>query len=280
MMCARTIAEARRALAEARRAGGVLGFVPTMGALHAGHGALLERARRECAFVAASIFVNPTQFDRREDFEAYHINLNHDLEFCRRAGAGLVFAPAAEEMYPAPLETRVEVAPLSDHLCGKFRPGHFRGVATVVAKLFHIVMPDRAYFGEKDGQQLAIIRRMVSDLNVAVEIIAVPTVREPDGLAISSRNRRLTPEERAAAPVVYRALRLAARRAAEGCGCAAEIRQVALAELASETRARVEYLEVVDAETMAPIEKVLGPARIAAAVWFGATRLIDNISCG
>lgn len=280
MTCARTIAEARHALDEARRGGGVLGFVPTMGALHAGHGALLDRARRECAFVAASIFVNPTQFDRREDFEAYRINLNDDLEFCLRAGAGLVFAPAAEEMYPAPLKTSVEVPALSDHLCGKFRPGHFRGVATVVAKLFHIVMPDRAYFGEKDAQQLAIIRRMVSDLNVPVEIVAVPTVREPDGLAISSRNTRLTPEERAAAPVVCRALRLAARRAAQGCGCAAEIREVALAELAREPRARVEYLEVVDAETMGPIEKVLGPARIAAAVWFGATRLIDNVSCG
>lgn len=278
MRCDRSIAEIRRHVADARREGRIIGLVPTMGALHAGHGALINRARRESNFVVVSIFVNPIQFDRREDYEAYAVNLTADLEFCAARGADLVFAPSAEEMYPSPLATYVEVAGVSDHLCGEFRPGHFRGVATVVAKLFHIVEPDKAWFGEKDAQQLAVIQRMVADLNLAVEIVPVPTVREADGLALSSRNARLTPAERTAAPVVYRALELAQRRLAEGSRCAAEIRQVALDALAREPLARVEYLEVVDAATMTPVETITGPVRIAAAVWFGATRLIDNVA--
>ena len=277
MTCAPSIAEVRRQLDGVRRAGRGVALVPTMGALHAGHGALIGRARRESNFLVVSIFVNPIQFDRREDYQAYAIDLKADLAFCADRGVDLVFAPAAEEMYSAPAATHVEVAGISDHLCGKFRPGHFRGVATVVAKLFHIVTPDRAYFGEKDAQQLAVIQRMVADLNFPVEIIAVTTVREGDGLALSSRNARLSAEERAAAPVIYRALERARQGVIAGCRNSAAIRQAALEMLARETQARVEYLEVVDAASMAPVETVSGPIRIATAVWFGATRLIDNV---
>src|SRR5579883_1022575 len=274
---AATVAEVRAALADFRRRGQLVGLVPTMGALHAGHAALIERARRECGCMAVSIFVNPIQFDRREDYEAYAIRLPDDVALCESLGTDVIFAPAAEEMYPAPQSVFVEVAGLTDHLCGRFRPGHFRGVATVVAKLFHIVAPHRAYFGEKDAQQLAVIQRMVADLNMPVEIVPVPTVREADGLALSSRNARLTAEQRAAAPVIYRALQQAGRLAAEGVHCAAEVRRSALQVLAQEPAARVEYLEVVDAASMIPVETISAPVRVAAAVWFGGTRLIDNV---
>jgi len=277
MTCARSIAQVRDEVSAARREGHIISLVPTMGALHAGHGALIDRARRDSGFVVVSIFVNPIQFDRREDYDAYAINLHSDLDFCAARGVDAVFAPAPAEMYPAPTATTVEVAALSEHLCGKFRPGHFRGVTTVVAKLFHIVAPDRAYFGEKDAQQLAIIQRMVADLNFPIEIVAIPTVREPDGLALSSRNARLTPEERAAAPVLYQALQRANQRLAGGCRCANELREAALEILARVPQARVEYLEVVDAQSMQPLEEITGPVRIAAAVWFGETRLIDNV---
>ena len=278
MTCAKTIAEIRRRVAEARQAGSGIALVPTMGALHAGHAALIDAARAGSDYVVVSIFVNPTQFERREDFEAYTINLDSDLRFCGDRGVDLVFAPSAAEMYPTPLAARIEIAGLADHLCGPFRPGHFTAVATVVAKLFHIVMPDRAYFGEKDAQQLAIIQRMVADLDFSIQIVPVPTVREADGLALSSRNARLTREQRAAAPVIYRALEEARRRLAAGTQSAAEIRQAALAVLSREPLARVEYLEVVDAATLAPVEAVTGSVRIAAGVWFGATRLIDNVA--
>jgi pantoate--beta-alanine ligase len=277
MTCVPSIAEVRQFVAAARRANQPILLVPTMGALHAGHGALMDRARRDSGFVVVSIFVNPTQFDRREDYDAYRINLNADLEFCGARGVDLVFAPSAREMYPESGGTTVEVAGVSGHLCGRFRPGHFRGVATVVAKLFHIVAPDRAYFGEKDAQQLAVIQRMVTDLNFPIAIVPVPTVREPDGLAISSRNSRLTPEQRAAAPVVYCALEQARRSIGEGQRCAAEVREAAGRILTAEPLARVEYLEIVDARSMTPIEEIVLPVRIAAAVWFGETRLIDNV---
>ncbi|HWB87328.1 MAG TPA: pantoate--beta-alanine ligase [Bryobacteraceae bacterium] len=272
-----TIAETRRRLGEMRHAGRAIGFVPTMGALHAGHGALIERARRETDCVVVSIFVNPTQFDRPEDYEAYRIDLARDREFCEERGTNVIFAPSVEEMYPGRAATTVEVAGLSDGLCGKFRPGHFRGVATVVAKLFHIVEPNRAYFGEKDAQQLAVIRKMVADLNFPIAIEAAPTVREADGLALSSRNRRLSAEERVAAPALYRALCAAAARVREGARDAAEIRQAALDVLVREPRFRVEYVEVVDAAEMTQVDRVAGPVRVAAAAWIGATRLIDNI---
>lgn len=272
-----TIAEMRRHLAGVRQSARTIGVVPTMGALHPGHGALMDRARVECDHVVATIFVNPIQFDRREDYASYSLNLDDDIAFCAARGVDAVFAPNPTEMYPQPSQTFIEVTVVSEELEGRFRPGHFRGVATVVAKLFHIVPADRAYFGEKDAQQLAVIRRMVLDLNFPVEIVPVATVREPDGLALSSRNRRLSAEERRVAPALYQALALAQARLAAGCRCAAEIRRAALDRLAQEPRLRVEYVEIADAVTMTPVIEVSSPVRIAAAVWLGNTRLIDNV---
>jgi pantoate--beta-alanine ligase len=274
-----TIAEARERVWAARRAGKSIGCVPTMGALHAGHGALIERARAECGVVVVTVFVNPIQFDQPSDYERYARNLPADLAFCDARGVDLVFAPAVEEMYPAPAATFVEVPELSAHLCGRFRHGHFRGVATVVAKLFLIVQPDAAYFGEKDAQQLAVIDRMASDLNFPVRVIPVATVREPDGLALSSRNERLSPEERRAAPALYRALLEARCAIARGERDAEAIKAAALRTLASEPSFRSEYLEVVDPRSFQPVVEVTGNVRIAAAAWLGATRLIDNILC-
>jgi pantoate--beta-alanine ligase len=272
-----TIAEIRQRVASARAQSQTIGLVPTMGALHQGHGALIERARRESQCVVVSIFVNPIQFDRPDDYQAYAIDVESDREFCDERGADLVFAPCPKEMYPAPQATFVEVQGLTDHLCGRFRPGHFRGVATVVAKLFHIVQPDLAYFGEKDTQQLAVIRRMVADLNLPVQIVPVATVREADGLALSSRNRRLTPEERSAAPALYRALSIARERIAAGRECAAEVREAALSSLPPAFR--VEYLEVVDPQSMTPVGRIDRPVLAATAAWLGSTRLIDNLLC-
>ena len=271
-----TVSETRRACAAARRRYATTGFVPTMGALHEGHAELIRRARADCDWVLVSIFVNPIQFDRADDFRAYPRTLEEDVQRCRSLGVDAVFAPAAEEMYPGELLTSVEVARISENLCGKFRPGHFRGVATVVTKLLNIVQPDKAYFGEKDAQQLAVIRKLAADLNLPAEIVAVPTVREADGLALSSRNQRLTPADRAVAPKLYRAL-LTAKGVIEGGGGAAEARRAALDLLAAEPRVRVEYLEVVDAATMQPVEAVKSAVRVSAAVWLGEVRLIDNV---
>lgn len=274
-----TVRETRQVLSAVRQSERNISLVPTMGALHAGHGALIEAARRISDCVVVSIFVNPIQFDRREDYEAYLIDLPRDVEFCRERGADIAFAPLPQEMYPVPPSTFVEVTGLSEHLCGRFRPGHFRGVTTVVTKLFQIVAPDRAFFGEKDAQQLAIIRRMVLDLNMPIEIVPVPIVREPDGLALSSRNRRLSPQERPIAPALFRALEAARQVIAGGGDSVAQAREAALNVLAPYPEMRVEYLEVVDDSTMTPVERVQGPVRIAAAVWLGATRLIDNVYC-
>jgi len=251
-----------------------------MGALHAGHGRLIEQARHECECVVVSVFVNPIQFNQKEDYDKYPRTLATDLAFCEARGVDFVFAPSEEEMYPQPLRTSVEVAVVSERLCGEFRPGHFRGVATVVSKLLNIVQPDRAYFGEKDAQQLAVIRRMVSDLNMPVDIVPVATVREPDGLALSSRNQRLSPEERCVATVLYRALQTAQRLIASGADDASGIRQQALAVFAQAPQVRVEYLEIVDPEEMQPVNRISGPVRVAGAVWLGGTRLIDNVLCG
>ena len=211
-----SIAAVRAWTAARRRADESIAFVPTMGALHQGHARLIEQARKGGGSVAVSIFVNPLQFDRQEDLERYPRTLEADVQICNDLGVDLIFVPGAGEMYPAPPLCTVEVKRLTDRLCGPFRPGHFAGVATVVTKLFQIVQPDRAYFGEKDAQQLAIIRRLVTDLNIPVEIVGVPTVREADGLALSSRNARLTREERQRAPVLYQALRVAERAIAAG----------------------------------------------------------------
>jgi pantoate--beta-alanine ligase len=274
-----SIAELRSALASARQSPSSIGLVPTMGALHAGHGRLIELARQESDWVVVSIFVNPIQFDRRDDYQRYPRELARDLEFCEVHGVRLVFAPEAREMYPDPYSTAVEVRGVTEHLCGKFRPGHFQGVATVVLKLFNIVQPDRAYFGEKDAQQLAVIRRMVRDLNVPVTIVEVPTVREADGLALSSRNQRLSAEERRVAPVLYQALQLAQKQIASGAADAEEVKRAALGLLDQHPELRVEYLAVVDPDEMQPVARIQGAVRVAAAVWIGATRLIDNVLC-
>lgn len=274
-----TTAELRERLAASRLRGNVIGLVPTMGALHAGHGSLIDHARRECACVVVSVFVNPIQFDRQDDYDRYPQTIETDLAFSEARGADIVLAPPVEEMYPAPQSTFVEVAGVTEQLCGKFRPGHFRGVATVVTKLLNIVQPDRAYFGEKDAQQLAVIRRMARELNQPVMIVEAPTVREPDGLALSSRNRHLSAEERRAAPALYQALLTGRKLIQDGVTDPAEIRDAALAVLATEPLIRPQYLEIVDPDGMQPVEKITGPVRVAAAVWLGSTRLIDNVLC-
>jgi pantoate--beta-alanine ligase len=273
----RTVAEIRAAVASARDRGRLVGLVPTMGALHAGHGALMERARADCGTVVVSIFVNPIQFDRPDDYDAYAIDLAKDMEFCAALAVDFVFAPSAQEMYPDSPTTFVEVEGVSEHLCGMFRPGHFRGVATVVAKLLNIVAPGKAYFGEKDAQQLAVIERMVADLNIPVEIVPVPTVREPDGLALSSRNKRLTGPERQVASTLYKALLLGADCIRKGFLSSEQVRTAALSLFEEYPEFRVEYLEVVDASSMTPVEKINGPVRIATAAWLGSVRLIDNV---
>ena len=277
MKLVRTVAEARAALSEARRRGESIGFVPTMGYLHEGHLALIRRARAENGFVAVSIFVNPTQFGPNEDFARYPRDLPRDLDLCRGAGVDLVFAPEAAEMYPPGFQTYVEVEDLSRGLCGASRPGHFRGVATVVTKLFNIIGPDRAYFGEKDAQQLRVIKRMVLDLNLPVAIVAVPTVREPDGLAMSSRNTYLAPEERRAALVLYRALSSAEEIFGRGERRAGAILARMREIIEAEPLARIDYVAVVDDETLAPVEEIDRPVLVALAVFIGRTRLIDNV---
>ncbi len=276
-MLAQTIEQVRAAVAAARSGGRSIEFVPTMGALHEGHGSLMDLARQAGGFLVVSIFVNPIQFDQAEDYQRYPRTLQTDLEFCRARGVDLVFAPAIEEMYPEPQRAFVEVTGLTEHLCGRFRPGHFRGVTTVVMKLFGIVQPDRAYFGEKDAQQLAVIRRMVRDLNLPIQIVSGPTVREPDGLALSSRNQRLSAEERRAATAIYRALCAAAERIQAGVRDPAEVRRAALAVLEAEPLLRVQYLEIVDPDEIQPVVEICGEVLVAAAVWAGSTRLIDNL---
>jgi pantoate--beta-alanine ligase len=268
-----TIRELREELSTRR---GKVGLVPTMGALHPGHGRLIETAVRETECVVVSIFVNPAQFNDPEDFVKYPRTLETDAAYCESLGAGIIFAPSTDEIYPRPQETFVEVARVTEHLEGKFRPGHFRGVATVVLKLFEIVQPDRAYFGEKDAQQLAMIRRMVEDLNMVVEVAGVPTVREPDGLALSSRNQRLDSSARQAAPLLYRALELAADCIDKGVSDPAAVKQAALPSL-THPGIRLEYFEIVDPVWMEPVELIKGPVRIAIAAWLGPVRLIDNI---
>jgi pantoate--beta-alanine ligase len=255
-----------------------IGLVPTMGAMHAGHERLMEMARRESDVLAVSIFVNPLQFGPNEDYARYPRTLSHDLATCERNSVDLVFAPSVEEMYPVPQLASVDVGRLTESLCAKFRPDHFRAVATVVMKLLNIVQPQRAYFGEKDLQQLTIIRRMVADLNVNVTIVGVPIVRETDGLALSSRNKYLNAEERKAAPVLYRTLQEAASRVRSGEKDASKVRKAALAVLANFPLIRVEYLEIVDPDELQPIATIGGPVRIAGAIWVGATRLIDNVA--
>ena len=274
-----SIQELRRTLALIRTTGKSIGLIPTMGALHAGHGRVIETARRENGCVVVSIFVNPIQFDRSDDYDRYPRPLSSDVEFCSRLGVDFVFAPSVEEMYPRPQRAFVEVTKVTEHLCGQFRPGHFRGVATVVLKLLNVVQPDRAYFGEKDAQQLAVIRRLVADLNVPVTTVEVPTLREADGLALSSRNQHLSPEERRIAPALSRALETARGLISAGEAQAASVKREALRVLSEQPGVRVEYLEIVDPDDMQPVEEIAGPVRVAGAIWIGKTRLIDNVLC-
>ena len=258
-----------------------LGLVPTMGALHEGHLALVRRARDENATVAVSIFVNPTQFGPQEDLATYPRDMERDLELLEAEGVDLVYAPTAEEVYPPGFDTWVEPGALGERLEGAVRPGHFRGVATVVTKLLNVVTPDRAYFGQKDGQQLAVIRQLVRDLNLGVEIVAVPTVRDADGLALSSRNAYLTPEQRAAAPVIYRALLEARNLWVNGERDAETLRAAAREILESEPLIEaIDYVSVADSTSLLELVRVDGPAMVSAAVRMGRTRLIDNVLVG
>jgi pantoate--beta-alanine ligase len=270
------IAALRAAVKEARGQGKSIGVVPTMGALHEGHAELIRQAHKETGYVVVTVFVNPLQFDRPEDLAKYPRDLDTDVKLCDRMGADAVFAPSVEEMYPGELMTSVEVTGVSEKLEGEFRPGHFKGVATVVAKLLNIAMADRAYFGEKDAQQLAVIQKMAADLNSPTVIVPVPTVRERDGLALSSRNRLLSAEDRRAAPALYRALSIARDRL-QGGASPADARKAAIEALAATPEIQVQYLEIADAATMQPVERAEGPVRVTAAVWLGRVRLIDNV---
>lgn len=273
-----SVAELRATLVAVRRAGVSIGLAPTMGALHAGHRSLIEQSARETGCTVVSVYVNPIQFNDAGDYRSYPRTLDDDARLCGDAGAEIVFAPSSEEMYPQTQCTFVEVEGLTDGLCGAFRPGHFRGVATVVLKLFNIVQPDVAYFGQKDAQQLAVIRRMVNDLNVPLRIVGVPIVREADGLAMSSRNRHLSPEERRVAPSIYQALLHAQACVTEGIANPVQVRGQAVAEMERQGL-RVEYFEIVDPDSMQRVEKIAGSALAATAVWLGTTRLIDNMIC-
>ncbi len=271
------IAALRECVRSAKRTGLSIGCVPTMGALHAGHSALFDRARAECDLLVATLFVNPLQFDRSDDLQRYPRDLEADLSICGRHGVDILFAPSAEAMYPSPPATRIEVEGLASDLCGASRPGHFRGVATVVLKLLNLVQPDLAYFGEKDYQQLVIVRRLVEDTSLAVRIVAVETVREPDGLAVSSRNALLNARERVAAPTLVRSLRTTRRAIEEGRSEAAPLLAQARDALLREPLLRLDYFEIVDPDTLQPVHRIVTPVRIAAAAWVGATRLIDNL---
>lgn len=272
-----TIAAARDAVDAARHGGATIGLVPTMGYLHDGHASLMRAARDATDVVVASIFVNPLQFGAGEDLEAYPRDLARDTELATAAGVDLLFTPSVPEMYPDPVLTTVSVARVSEGLEGASRPTHFAGVATVVAKLFAIVGPCRAYFGAKDWQQIAVVRRMVADLSFPVEVVACPTRREPDGLAMASRNVYLSPDERAAAPVVYRALRAGVAAIGAGERDPAAVRDLMAQIIQAEPLAELDYAEVVDADSLTVPKPLAGNLRLLAAVRFGRARLIDNV---
>lgn len=277
MKIATTIAEVRAQVAAWKKEGLTVGLVPTMGYLHEGHASLVDTAVSQCDRVVASVFVNPTQFGPNEDLEDYPRDFDRDKALLEAHGCHLVFHPSVEEMYPAGAATYVEI--LSDmpkQLCGKSRPIHFRGVCTVVAKLFHIVTPDKAFFGQKDAQQLAILRRMVRDLSYGIELVGCPIVREADGLAKSSRNTYLNPQERQAALVLSQAVKLGQELVAQGERSAVKLVAAMTAHIAAQPLARIDYVEAVDGVTMEPVETLQGTVLVAMAVYIGKTRLIDN----
>jgi pantoate--beta-alanine ligase len=271
------IEEMRAASHSARNGGKRLGFVPTMGALHEGHLSLMRAARSACGVVAASIFVNPTQFGPNEDLAKYPRSFERDRVLLERERVDILFAPGVEEIYPSGAVTWVTVDELSDKLDGRSRPGHFRGVTTVVAKLFHIVEPDVAFFGQKDAAQVAVIRRMVGDLNFPVEIVACPIVREPDGLAMSSRNTYLSPEQRAQALILHRSLMRVKQLVDNGERAAAQLLAAGRDEFSRESLVRLDYFEIVNPDTLDPVEVISRGTLVAVAAYVGSTRLIDNI---
>ena len=280
MQILHTIKDTRQACAKSRADAGsasTLGLVPTMGALHEGHLSLIRAAKKQCDVVVATIFVNPTQFGPNEDFARYPRTFAKDCALLESEGVDLLFAPTVEEMYPTgTAHTFIEVAGISDRLDGQSRPGHFRGVATVVAKLFHIVSPDLAYFGQKDAAQVAVLRAMVQDLNFPVELIVCPTVREPEGLALSSRNQYLSADERSHALVLSLSLASANTMAIEGIHDAEQLKSSILQRLQSSPALKIDYVEIVDPATLESVSDVRDGALIAIAAWIGKTRLIDN----
>lgn len=276
----RSAEEMKRIAAEWKSSGKRVGLVPTMGFLHEGHLSLIRQSVKDNDETVVSVFVNPIQFGKNEDFGSYPRDMEHDAALCSTAGASVVFAPGAEDMYPDGFCSRINVDGPSEGLCGARRPGHFSGVCTVVMKLFCIATPDRAYFGQKDAQQLAVIRRMVKDFNLSVKITGMPIVREADGLALSSRNTYLNAEERRAALCLHRALGRVAELYADGERDCAALKSAAQDVISAEPLAKADYIEIVDAETMQPVPTAEGTSMCALAVYIGRTRLIDNTLLG
>jgi len=270
----------QKEIRKAKKQGKIVGFVPTMGALHQGHLSLIRRARRENDLVIVSIFINPAQFGPKEDYAKYPRNLRLDAQLCGQEKTDIIFYPGVKEMYPSGFNTYVTVERLSDVLCGKCRPGHFKGVATVVTKLLNIVNPDTAYFGQKDAQQAVIIKKLAGDLNIPVKIKIMPTLRERDGLALSSRNVYLSPAERKDALVLFQALELAKDRIGGGQRDAAKVIAKMRHLIEKKKTAKIDYVSIVGLNDLAPLKKITGSCLIAEAVWFGKTRLIDNIIIG
>jgi len=277
MLIFKTIAEAQSACAQLRGEGRILGLVPTMGALHEGHLSLVRAAKAECDIAAVSIFVNPTQFGPNEDFSKYPRTFEQDCALLEREGVDLIFAPTVDDMYPAGASTFVLVEGVSERLDGASRPGHFRGVTTVVSKLFHIVCPHKAFFGQKDAAQVAVLRKMVRDLNCPLQLVVCPIVREPDGLAMSSRNRYLSEKERQQALVLQRALGEVEKRVAAGETKSSALIEAARRVFASEADVRIDYVAIVDPDTLIDTPDVHGGALVAVAAFVGTTRLIDNL---
>jgi pantoate--beta-alanine ligase len=271
------LAKLRAEVASARKKGAKVGLVPTMGYLHEGHLSLVRKAREEAGLVVVSLFVNPMQFGAGEDFQAYPRDMERDALLAAKEGADILFAPKASQVYPPAFTTFVEVAGLTEGLCGASRPGHFRGVTTVVAKLFNMVQPDLAYFGQKDAQQALVIRRMARDLDFPVKVVILPTVREADGLAMSSRNTYLTPGERKVAPLLYQSLKRAEERIKGGERQRRPVIDAMRGLLETESQIKIDYVDIVSTEDLQPLENLAGEILIALAVKLGRTRLIDNI---
>ncbi|MBB6214019.1 pantoate--beta-alanine ligase [Anaerosolibacter carboniphilus] len=277
MKIVETVEQVRAEVAKARKGGNKIGFVPTMGYLHEGHASLIRRAKEENEFVVVSIFVNPTQFGVGEDFETYPRDLARDSDIAEQAGANVIFHPTVKEMYPSEYKTYIEVEDITAKLCGTSRPGHFRGVTTIVSKLFHMVKADRAYFGQKDAQQVAVIQQMVRDLNMDIEIIPCAIVREADGLAMSSRNTYLSPAERKAALILSQSLFQSEEMIKNGELDARKLRNWIKEKIQCEPLAKIDYVEIVNGVNLEEIEEIKGDVLIALAVKIGKTRLIDNI---